>query len=390
MVIFRLTLTRELLRRLLFILICGVAATAVAQEGPIVVDPTVPRGSNIEVELSGFKRFPEDIFSFQKGHKIGFPTALLYEAFQASPEISSKAAQSGFNFTEKSPEELLRFIRQNRPALNSPDSAFPLNKHYVDLGGGYTVDPNFLLALVNSELIQDDPLIFSGEMVAGSAEMLSINQEVGHTFSETYSALAIARYMDSEERIDIVNDGLLHLAAYPMLLDASKIKFSSVSMGKILSFPAAEKDLKLEPSLSRRYDVYWIEFPLTLRDLQLDSVSEVGFHIILPEDSIALQLIPTRFGTEVAVTENLSSPEITAESGGMSLTVGEFWGRTVEYTLLKPTIVATGIRDSKFSWFLSGNALGTGSYIFVGIIGVPKGKTTITAGFSVEGTVESF
>jgi hypothetical protein len=285
------------LRALLFVAISAIAATAAAQQDPIVVDPTVPRASNIEVEMFGFKRFPEDIFLFQKGDQIGFPTALLYSAFEASPEISARAAASGFNLDDKSPDELLRFIRDNRFASDSQerihdvtDASAGLGTSYIDLGGGYTVDPNFVIALVNSELIQEDPQIFSGELVAGTAEMLSIDQQAGHTFSETYSALTIAKYMDSEERIGIVNDGLLHLAAYPMLLEASKINFSSISMGKILTFPAAEKGLKIEPSLSGRYDVYWFEFPLTLRHIQLDGVSEIGFHIILPDDSIAYSL----------------------------------------------------------------------------------------------------
>jgi hypothetical protein len=141
-----------------------------------------------------------------------------------------------------------------------------------------------------------------------------------------------------------------------------------------------DRNLNIPPPISRKYDVYWVEFQLTLRNLEDDYVRLVSFHVFLPEDSTALDLIPWRFGVEATVTETTGSPPITIKD----VTVGEFCKKTVAYTMLRPTIVATGLREHRFSWVLTEEAASTGSHLFVGLLGVPKSQCRISAGLAVD------
>jgi hypothetical protein len=104
--------------------------------------------------------------------------------------------------------------------------------------------------------------------------------------------------------------------------------------------------------------------------------------VAVPENSVALKLIPLRFGVEVTRSENTGIPEMGIEYGGAKVSVGEYFSQIVAYGYLKPTIEAYGEGERNFSWKITGEAVSAGSHRFAAILGIPKGVTTIDFAFS--------
>ena len=99
--------------------------------------------------------------------------------------------------------------------------------------------------------------------------------------------------------------------------------------------------------------MYWVEFALSPGDDFASRSTELFFSVVLNDpSSIALELVPLRYGTNSKVTTNLQSPDVSVESAGNRISVGKVYEQTIEYSYLKPTILATGLRDSSFGWIM--------------------------------------
>lgn len=186
---------------------------------------------------------------------------------------------------------------------------------------GSEVDASFVTALLSSELIKSHFDIFDSEITGDDVEMVSIDKRVGIDFWNAYSNLSSMKNFDPSEQINQFGRIEETLSQYPVSLEAAKITISPVSFGEIFSFSSADRDLGVPPPISKKYDVYWVEFPLSLRNFEDDYVKRVSFHVFLPDDSIALDLIPWRFGVEATVTETTGAPPITIKD----VTIGEFY-----------------------------------------------------------------
>ena len=108
----------------------------------------------------------------------------------------------------------------------------------------------------------------------------------------------------------------------------------------------------------------------------------MAFNVALPEGSVALKLVPLRFGVELTRTQEASAPELGVEYGGVKVSVGEYFSRTVSYSYLKPTIEAYGEGQRQFSWKMKDEAINAGSHRFAAILGVPKGVSDLDFVFS--------
>jgi hypothetical protein len=359
----------------------------VAADEPILLDPKAPHQVSVEVPLFGYRRFPQQIFTVQKGNQFGLPTELIYSSAAQIPEIKQEAAEAGKSIFDMEAYEVVQLVRSQSRWEEEPgrsDATGP--KTSVPWVGAPQVDAGFITRLVSSELIDQNFSIFEAELLDRDVEMVSMDLEVARNFWSSYSDLESLKFYDPFYRADQFNEIGMALAQYPALLEAAKINFSPVSFGETFSYSAQEKGLEIAPSILRKYDVYWVEFAVSLRDLNESDVTEISFHVFLPDDSIALDLIPRRFGHEMQVSQTTKSPEITVKQ----VSLGEFYSRTVAYTALKPTIVATGLRENQFSWVLTDDAVATGAYLFVGILGVPTGQDCINTGFGVNAKTSDF
>jgi len=97
-----------------------------------------------------------------------------------------------------------------------------------------------------------------------------------------------------------------------------------------------------------------------------------------PDSITALELIPIRFGTAQTVKTETKTPDIKVETPSGSISLGEFYGTTVEYKTLRPSVLADGLQQSKFGWILLDEMIDQGTKRFAAIIGIPKGTKKIT------------
>ena len=147
-----------------------------------------------------------------------------------------------------------------------------------------------------------------------------------------------------------------------------------ITFGWPIVYTAKEMNLILPHSVTRRYDVYWLEFSTTFRELSASNLTELAINFALPDGSLALELVPIFVGLPISTEKKIRTPDIGVGFRGAMVTVGEVFSRTVSYTYLKPIVEAFGLRQNRFSWTMKDEAVRAGSHKFVAVIGVPKGK----------------
>ena len=121
---------------------------------------------------------------------------------------------------------------------------------------------------------------------------------------------------------------------------------------------------------------------LTFRKLPKKSIEELIFQVELPKNSLALELAPLQFGTDISEKQKTNTPEVTVGYRGAEVKVGEIFAREVSFNYIKPTISAFGLKEHRFSWSLRDESIRYGSHKFVAVIGVPIGTSDIKIGLS--------
>jgi hypothetical protein len=148
-----------------------------------------------------------------------------------------------------------------------------------------------------------------------------------------------------------------------------------ITFGVPIIYTAEEKGLYVPHSLENAYDVYWVDLVVTYRDINPGELAELAFNVAVPEQSIALKLVPLRFGKTVDYSQTASSPEIGVAYAGAKISIGDYFSQTVSYRYLKPTIEGYGEGERIFSWKILHDAIGGGSHRFAAILEVPKGTS---------------
>jgi hypothetical protein len=172
------------------------------------------------------------------------------------------------------------------------------------------------------------------------------------------------------------------VAQYDALQRSILENIGEITFGLPIVYTSEEKKLDIPESIRRSHDVYWIDLVVTYRDVDPSNLAEMAFNVAVPERSVALKLIPLRFGIEVSRGESAGIPEIGIEYGGAKVSVGEYFSQSVAYKYLKPTVEAYGEGERIFSWKITGEAVSAGSHRFAAILGVPKGTTAVDFVFS--------
>jgi hypothetical protein len=161
------------------------------------------------------------------------------------------------------------------------------------------------------------------------------------------------------------------------VMNAAFLQSNDVTFGMPLVENSTDAQLHLPKQVSNKFDVYLIQFAMTWHDLPRNDLDQLGFSVKLPAGTIALALMPFRYGVEVTEkAEAKIAPEIEAE--GVKVSLGEVYGREISFSYLKPTIRAYGLQESEFSWTMRDQAIQPGAEQFVCMVGVPKQSKQIT------------
>ena len=188
-------------------------------------------------------------------------------------------------------------------------------------------------------------------------------------------------YHLSAYRNDLAGEAFAELLSsirrYDSLAKSFLVYIGRITFGLPIPSRAEEIGLVVPDFISRNFDVYWVEFTVTYREMADDDLAEMVFNVSLPLDFVVLELIPVRYGPSAKITETESSPEFTVKLGEAEVSVGEFFGNKVSYSVIRPTIIGYGKGENVVSWSLHDEGVSAGSHTFVTIIGTPKGREVL-------------
>lgn len=155
----------------------------------------------------------------------------------------------------------------------------------------------------------------------------------------------------------------------------------TVTFGTPIVESANEAQLRIPKEIANRFDVYLIQLAMTWRELPRNDLDELGFSVHLPTDTIALALMPFRYGITVN-EKNEMHPSPSVELDGVKVELGEVYGRDISFSYLRPTIQAYGLQESEFSWSMRDEAIQPGAQQFLCAVGVPRHSRELTLGIS--------
>jgi hypothetical protein len=215
-----------------------------------------------------------------------------------------------------------------------------------------------------------------------------LDKEFANNIQETYSPIkAIYTFKSDSDRLPAVSNAIQQATLNLPVAAATLITEGDAGFGIPLVFTAAEKSLKVEPSLLRTYDIYWIQLAISPTEELIQNINELRYDITIDNPNVlAMAIVPERVGTEINNTDKAAVPTVTVGN----VEVGEVFSRTVEYKYIRPTILGYGLQTSSFGWIFTGESLDASAKRMVAVIGVPKGTKEITAKFQLAAKVVKF
>jgi hypothetical protein len=221
-----------------------------------------------------------------------------------------------------------------------------------------------------------------------SSEDFFMDNEFAHNIQEAYSPIKTIYTLKSDsDRLPAVSNAIQQATLNLPVAVATLITEGDAGFGKPLVFTAAEKSLKVEPSLLRTYDIYWIQLAISPTEELIQNINELRYDITIDNPNVlAMTIVPERVETEIKTTDKAAAP--TVKVGDVEL--GEMFSRTVEYQYIRPTILGYGLQTSSFGWIFTGESLDASAKRMFAVIGVPKGTKEITATFQLAAKVVKF
>lgn len=386
---------RSTMRRLyIFGFIYAVVATVVyppTANAQIIISnaPIAENEILAKVPLHAFRKIPDDAIASVGGSDTSW--ILVTSAFVASTSpksgVESNAQRANL---EKALAELRNQAKQSDqggqglPATNIA----PILARYKESSfqPAQTID-----AVAIHQMFQQG--VASYDLPASTVETVALGVPIDADFAKTTKTaydlvdLTTSHNWTPKSAAQIANASKI-AASDTRVASATLVNLGDVTFGKPLVFPASEKKLKIEPSLAKAYDVYWIEFALSAGDDAVANVSDLFFAVTLQLPSaIALELVPLRYGMEITHRSTLKTPEVAVEADGNKISVGEFYEQSIEYQELKPTILATGLHEAAFGWTLKDEIVDSSSKRLIAIVGVPKKISSLAVVMHVSATL---
>lgn len=353
--------------------------------GQIIIEDPIIDDSNTaaEVEIFGYRNLPKDVFagSLYSGGPVGIP---LDFASNTLRNYSANIVGNPNAYTDSLQDisrEISRFQNSSLGNLSEKSTIINVTLPWTKAGivGEMTVDAALISALVSENINNSGISVFSTNLGGESYRLVEVNNAVATQLMSAYNGISAA----SDAEPDLVSTSIYlaeaQLAQLGGLRNTARLKLGFVSYGRPIVYTAEEKNLSVPSSVSQDFEVYWIEFAISLREINSESFNQIDYIIQIPPDSYALALVPLSYGVEVDTEERTATPSVSVSVAGNSVTVGEFLSQTVAYRTLRPTIIAVGLQENQFYWRIKEEALNMGAIKFVSIIAVPKETESLSA-----------
>jgi hypothetical protein len=153
------------------------------------------------------------------------------------------------------------------------------------------------------------------------------------------------------------------LAPHAEFYAVAKLPMGNVDMGTPLIFEPSIYGIHAPDEWNEEYNLKLVLFAVNVRDY-LSGVEEIDVVVTLPDDCIAVDLVPLSYTDESAntITE--------AQQSRFGTTI--FGGELTYQRRLKPVIQGSGLQSNEFGWQLRGKALGVGTTSVVALVRAPK------------------
>ena len=324
--------------------------------------------------------------------EIQFTKDLIVRSAISFPEVRERLEEEGItDLNAISMDDFVAVIRSSAypdrylyGASASPRSTapYPPTKSIYAQEGLHVWDARTLTNMVVTGVVNTESVNMS--TIGGKeVEWVKIDDEYVESLKEIYLTYWHLKGEGSPADVGVIFTGLRDdVMRYDALQRSILENIGEITFGVPVTYTATEKGLAVPLSIRKRYDVYWADLVVTYRDIDIGDLVEMVFNVAVPEGSVALKLIPLRFGIEVSQSRRIGTPEVGVKYQGAQISVGEYFSQTVAYKFLKPTVEAYGEGERRFSWKMTGEAIGGGSHRFATIIGVPKGAPQVDFAFS--------
>lgn len=348
----------------------------------VVRDEELSADQILSIEpLIGYRKIsPELLTVAPAGAKIGIPVDVFVESAKATPFVKGAILKAGIDPSKATLDEWYMASkvadwRISREYLWEPMNIKVHSKAYEDV----IIDPIFVASLPETEIFKSPkPLTYVTQVGDKKVEWLEVDSEAFTTFANSYTLLSSVAHLSPSQAQKGFTDASAYMASLPFLAMAAEFKAGEVTFGTPLVYSSKEKKLVIPESIASKNDVYWIEFAVSFRDIDVSNIEKLTFGVTAPAGILALELIPLRFDREMSVTRVVSSPELKMKLGDKAVELGKVYEQQVVYKSLKPIIVADGLQENKFSWSMTDEAVQPGAKRFVALLKVPKGKESLT------------
>ncbi|WP_374299304.1 hypothetical protein [Ferrovibrio sp.] len=360
-------------------------------------DPIDQAEAEITLPLVGLRPFPTDFLvqnQITKDKKWAVDASVFYTAakFQTNYNSNNKILyyQLTADISDQDVVSAINTLKTNSVPLPDILTLYTNQPEKAGTAKYYPVDVQVIKTIANKvETHGGAPLIFDYKNQQGKTSK-AVWLETG------YAKELAAVYSENDKYKEMQLPNVFKVAgntakAHSTLSGSLSVDVDWITIGKPLVFPAADKSLKIEPSIQKSFDVYFFQFAMSPRkDPKSTGVLELTFAVKLSNHSaVAFEIIPLRTGIERSVSENTKTPEIKIETpAGAGVTVGEVYGQKIEYKTLKPTVIGNGLQESTFGWTVKDEALDSSAKRFIAIIGVPKRTKNLTAEIAISSRVK--
>lgn len=369
----------------LFVTWACVVCAATGSHAQIVVKNSPIMGKDVlaKAPVVGYRAFPKDAFVSvgSQGDTWAIKQKILCDAGSHNPATVALAKAKGVQVCALGPKELVASLKANAALQMSNMAEFNKN--------GDKSDYSFLYGALDSGAIGEQNYVEKAQ--AGTQPVspaVVANANFARSFTQIYDSLDGLKHVPAQTAAFQYGDIADSMYQNPDLRAASEVTVADVTFGVPILYTAKDMHLKIQKSISSRWNVYWISFAFSLEVPKAIDISEIYYKISLNNNDIALALLPSRYGIPVQHHVTSKTPSIAVESNGNSVSVGEFYSQEVTFEQLRPTIISDGLQQSSFGWILKRDMTGEGAKHFVAILAVPKNSKNIFGKCVVELKVE--
>lgn len=345
-----------------------------AQKPPIVISAAdlTPEEIAVTVPMIGLEPIPEELLAV---NLYAVPADYITQVASQYPEAIRTLIADGVDPKAATP---LQWVAAARKISHGLDMKSPKFLKMKTLDGGFAeVNGNFIIGLLGTELIVSEPEIRNSLIGANIVPIVPFDASASRIFYTSYSLL---NKLNTASMLDVSKS---QLGTLQQLAQVTAKILTNITFGRPIIYSTAERGFQVSEDVRRLFDVYWVEFAISLRPPVSELFAEINYTLQLPAGAFAHELIPLRFDRSVQ--------EIVKRGGQFSvgdprivLSVGASLERQVMFERLNPLVAAIGLQEQNFGWSFQEEAITPGTHRLVAILAVPKGLNSITVGMQAD------